>query len=606
MIQDIAPKTFYNEYTPETPSREDPVFVFRDREVLLAGRENGALCCPKAGDFPREDLQYLFRIDERKYYLFRGDIPENYGQADQDQDQANELETGQDQDQANESGTGQDQDQANESGTSQGGGPADQQAADQEPTAEDGIFSRLEAAGFEICPTRIFRRADPKDLCFAGMTAWHLYAWYRESAFCGRCGHRTVHAESERVMRCPACGHSIYPKIAPAVIVGVTDGDRIMMTRYAGRSYKGHALIAGFCEIGENMEETVRREVIEEVGLKVKNISYYKSQPCGFAFNLLMGFYCEVDGDTTVTMDEKELAVAKWVHAGDIGQEERNLSLTAEMIMHFKESRLAGRGTEDEADGSNPVQNPGPAKAADMAADMPQDMPVNMAAGRTADITAGMPRTLTTDPVIERIRKVWGDRIPGVDVRKRETSAVILPLVHKKDGWHILFEKRASSLVTQPGEICFPGGRVEEGETLRQAAVRETMEELLVREDQIEIIADLDPAMGPSGASIWPFAAILHDYKGTWSADEVDQVFTVALNWFLDHEPEKHWTELATVPGEDFPYELIPGGKNYPWRRKKNPMVFYRTRGGILWGVTGRMTYEFIQLLKEGQEKTEP
>ena len=141
-------------------------------------------------------------------------------------------------------------------------------------------------------------------------------------------------------MFCPVCGQRIYPRIAPAVIVGVTDGDRIMMTRYAGRAYKGHALIAGFCEIGESVEETVRREVMEEVGLRVKNIRYYRSQPWGFAFNLLMGFYCEVDGDTRVTMDEEELSVAKWVDARDIGQEERNLSLTADMIMHFKECRL--------------------------------------------------------------------------------------------------------------------------------------------------------------------------------------------------------------------------------------------------------------------------
>ena len=521
MIQDIAPKIFYNEYTPEPPAWEDPVFIFRGREVLLGRREDGALCCPEAGEFSEEDLQYLFRIDGRKYYLYREDFPEDYGREAPDY-----------------------------------GGQVPEK-----PTSDtDSLFARLEKLGYDRCEIRIFRTTDPRELCFAGMTAWHLYGWYRESAFCGRCGHPTIHDDQERMMFCPVCGQRIYPRIAPAVIVGVTDGDRIMMTRYAGRAYKGHALIAGFCEIGESVEETVRREVMEEVGLRVKNIRYYRSQPWGFAFNLLMGFYCEVDGDTRVTMDEEELSVAKWVDARDIGQEERNLSLTADMIMHFKECRL-----EEGKEKSRPdIQDNKKKKA--------------------------------LDPVLSRIRQIWGQRVPGLSVRRKGVSAVLLPLVCKDDGWHILFEKRASTLVRQPGEICFPGGMVEEGESFRETAFRETMEELLIREDQIEIIAALDPVMGPSGASIWPFAAVLRDYEGSFSRDEVEEVFTVPLQWFLDHEPEKHMTELATIPGKDFPYELIPGGENYPWRRKKNAIVFYRTRGGILWGITARMTYDFIRL----------
>ena len=528
MIQDIAPQIFYNEYTPEPPAREDPVFVFRDREVLLGHRRDGALCCPEAGQFPEEDLQYLFRIDERKYYLYRKDFPEDYSREKAESEEAVSEDLPKEETQHKEPVP---------EGTS---------------SESDALFGRLKKLGYDRCATRIFRSLDPRDLCFAGMTAWHLYAWYRESAFCGRCGHPAVQDERERMMRCPVCGQRNYPRIAPAVIVGVTDGDRIMMTRYAGRAYKGHALIAGFCEIGESVEETVRREVMEEVGLQVKNIRYYKSQPWGFAFNLLMGFYCEVDGDTRVTMDEEELSVAKWVDAREIGQEERNLSLTAEMIMHFKESRLQEDAAKAQAE----------------------------------------------DPVLSRIRRIWQKRVPGLSVRRKGVSAVLLPLVRREDGWHILFEKRASGLARQPGEICFPGGRVEEGESFRDAALRETMEELLIREDQIEIIADLDPVMGPSGASIWPFAAVIHDYGDSCSPDEVEAVFTVPLQWFIDHEPEKHTTELTTVPGKDFPYELIPGGKNYPWRRKKNTVVFYRTRGGILWGVTARMTYDFIRIYK--------
>ena len=144
MIQDIAPKIFYNEYTPEPPAWEDPVFIFRGREVLLGRREDGALCCPEAGEFSEEDLQYLFRIDGRKYYLYREDFPEDYGR------------------------------EAPDSGGQ----------VPEKPTSDtDSLFARLEKLGYDRCEIRIFRTTDPRELCFAGMTAWHLYGWYRESAF---------------------------------------------------------------------------------------------------------------------------------------------------------------------------------------------------------------------------------------------------------------------------------------------------------------------------------------------------------------------------------------------------------------------------------------
>ena len=98
-------------------------------------------------------------------------------------------------------------------------------------------------------------------------------------------------------MRCPSCEHVVYPKIKPAVIVGVIHEGKLLTSRYAGRAYGGLALIAGFVEIGETGEDTVRREVMEEVGLKVKNITYFATQPWGFESDLLLGYFCEVDGD---------------------------------------------------------------------------------------------------------------------------------------------------------------------------------------------------------------------------------------------------------------------------------------------------------------------
>lgn len=107
-------------------------------------------------------------------------------------------------------------------------------------------------------------------------------------------------------------------------------------TKYAGRTYKNYALVAGFNEAGETIEQTVRREVMEEVGLKVKNLKYYKSQPWGLSGSLLSGFFCELDGDDKITLQEDELSLGTWVKADDLDLEDDGISLTREMILKFK------------------------------------------------------------------------------------------------------------------------------------------------------------------------------------------------------------------------------------------------------------------------------
>ena len=111
--------------------------------------------------------------------------------------------------------------------------------------------------------------------------------------------------------------------------------DKLLITKYS-RGYAHNALIAGFSEIGETLEETVAREVMEETGVKVKNIRYYKSQPWGMAQDLLVGFYCDLDGDDKINMDENELKYAAWVKREDIVLQPNNLSLTNEMMRVFK------------------------------------------------------------------------------------------------------------------------------------------------------------------------------------------------------------------------------------------------------------------------------
>lgn len=183
------------------------------------------------------------------------------------------------------------------------------------------------------------REKKDKAFHFAETTAYHLALWYRDNCFCGRCGGQTQPDQDERMLRCPRCGNMIYPKIAPAVIVAVTDGDRLLMTRYQGREYKGYALIAGFNEIGETAEDTVRREIREEVGLEVTDIRYYGSQPWGTDSNLLLGFFARLKGDGTIHMDRQELSQAGWYRREEIPVKPDEYSLTNHMIQAFIRGR---------------------------------------------------------------------------------------------------------------------------------------------------------------------------------------------------------------------------------------------------------------------------
>lgn len=195
-------------------------------------------------------------------------------------------------------------------------------------------------AGCEYVDVRTLRGSKlfPKEILFAILTGKHLSDWYRDTRVCGRCGKPMTHSPRERAMKC-ACGYTAYPRIMPAVIVGVKNGDSLLLTKYR-TGFAHNALIAGFTEIGETAEETVAREVMEEAGIRVKNITYYKSQPWGIANDLLMGFYCDVDGDPGITMDEGELKYAAWVKREDIELQPDDFSLTNEMMTMFKTGKI--------------------------------------------------------------------------------------------------------------------------------------------------------------------------------------------------------------------------------------------------------------------------
>lgn len=193
----------------------------------------------------------------------------------------------------------------------------------------------LEQKGFSFENHLVFRTAEPRFEAFAGFTAYHLYCWYRDTVFCGRCAGKLELYDKERAMKCPACSNIIYPKISPAVIVGVIDNNRLLLIKYA-KGYKKFALVAGYTEIGESAERTVEREVMEEVGMKVKNITYYKSQPWGISSSMLLGFFCETDGSSEIKLDKNELKEGRWFEREEILPDEIDISLTREMIYTFK------------------------------------------------------------------------------------------------------------------------------------------------------------------------------------------------------------------------------------------------------------------------------
>lgn len=302
LIQDILPFSMENQYKKQEPRQSDCILAFRGEEILVKRGAQAeymtyggfaAWCRAKGQKIPPQ--VYLFTVGACAYFLT--ELPGELADAITDTHAIAD---------------------AVQEGTAQA--PAD--------TYE---FVRMFA----------MRRRKPKEQVFAAATAWHLFCWYRDNRYCGRCGGRLAHSERLRMLFCPCCGNQVFPKIAPAVIVGVMRGEYLLMTKYANRTYKRYALIAGFTEIGETAEETVRREVLEEVGLRVKNIRYYKSQPWGFDSDLLLGYFCELDDTRDICIDAEELAEAEWVHYSAIPDDVEGLSLTQEMMGIFREKKGA-------------------------------------------------------------------------------------------------------------------------------------------------------------------------------------------------------------------------------------------------------------------------
>ncbi|MCR5735802.1 MAG: NAD(+) diphosphatase [Lachnospiraceae bacterium] len=180
------------------------------------------------------------------------------------------------------------------------------------------------------------RELSPMLTVYAAATGVHMVSWRNSRKYCGCCGSKARPSDTERAMVCEKCGMVEYPKISPAIIVAITNGDKILLVRNKLTYYKKLALVSGFVEIGESFEDALVREVKEEVGINVKNIRYYRNQPWGMSGAQMIGYTAELDGDDTITMQESELSEASWYTRDEVPDYRHVLSVGNELIYAFK------------------------------------------------------------------------------------------------------------------------------------------------------------------------------------------------------------------------------------------------------------------------------
>lgn len=179
--------------------------------------------------------------------------------------------------------------------------------------------------------------------------------------------------------------------------------------------------------------------------------------------------------------------------------------------------------------------------------------------------------------------------------------AVLIPLIENRDGLSIIFERRAHTLRRQPGEICFPGGKLEPDETPLSCALRETAEELCIEQRQIAVLGPGDIFVSPFNFVIYPFIGRIKEYNRTFNADEVSEIIAVPLDFFLTSSPEQYKSTLVSQLPQDFPYGRIPGGENYKWATGTHDVLFYQYEQYLIWGITAHIVQSAAALIDRYQ-----
>jgi len=199
------------------------------------------------------------------------------------------------------------------------------------------------------------------------------------------------------------------------------------------------------------------------------------------------------------------------------------------------------------------------------------------------------------------IEKIYKNRTPG-HVDQHSFFAVLVPLVEKDGQLHLLYEVRAEH-IRQAGEVCFPGGKVEDGETPKACALRETTEELGVDGKDIRVIRQMDTAYTYSSFTMFPFLGTIPYEKldpSRYNRQEVKEAFLAPLPYLLSHDPLIYHFTVAPLVDRDFPYEKIKMPDGYNWRKGRAVVPIYEFEEHVIWGLTGRITHNLIKVLKSG------
>lgn len=289
MIQDIAPHKLFNEFRFQAPKPSDYLIVFYGEKTLLKKvgdhfeiprfSDLASLAYSKACVLSQVPCHYLLSIDEDAYFLL---------------DDVSFV--------------------VNETGET--------------------VSAPM---GYEFVGNRVFRTLESPLERLGGATSAHIAKWESLNCFCGRCGSKMERGTRERSVVCPACKNTVYPRISPVVIVAVHNGDELLMARNLDHPDKSRLfLISGFVEIGESLEQAVAREVMEEAGIRVKNVRYFGSQPWPFSESLISGYTAELDGDATLKIQESEIETACWVKRADIPPYDTSVSISSALIENFR------------------------------------------------------------------------------------------------------------------------------------------------------------------------------------------------------------------------------------------------------------------------------
>ena len=303
MIHEIEPNKYNPEYMNRKPEDDDIALVYSGKAGILTAYSKEGYYLPTVKDMKdltsqealenTEDPYFLFMIDNTGYYQMY--LPEN----------------------------------------------VNKEISFVKTTDEDPSVSDLYEEKYIYMSIHRFREISPVPMVFAGATGFHIRNWRESVKYCGCCGALTRASETERAFICTKCGHMAFPQVAPAVIVAVINKDKILLVRNLRRPKNVRLeLVSGYVEVGESFEHAVHREVLEEVGLRVKNLRFYKDQPWGISGAHMIGYVAEVDGDDTVTRQEDEISEAKWYSREEIPAYRNRLSVGSEMILGFKEGTL--------------------------------------------------------------------------------------------------------------------------------------------------------------------------------------------------------------------------------------------------------------------------